>query len=857
MSVLEPSLPRGAQRLRGKQRLARHRRQEDPEFRQLTVEPFDPGEIARIDLELVQVHDRVQGEPGIRRFASAAGHPNEIRARCGRVVLDADRKVVQHAQRAGGDIVELGPLGVLERESCQVSGRGHVAVVQGDERRLVKDASPDGIVRNGVQAAQRFARRAARKALRSLHAVSDDSVRARIFHQAAFVALNDGDMTSAGDLARFALEHAERAELYDVAARALSVLHNLSVGVQDDPAAARAYLVRMTGCARKATNPGLTLYAIMNLYELEVDAGNLAGIERLDGELAELRIFLTPMASESLLPAQRLRGKQRLARHRRQEDPEFRQLTVEPFDPGEIARIDLELVQVHDRVQGEPGIRRFASAAGHPNEIRARCGRVVLDADRKVVQHAQRAGGDIVELGPLGVLERESCQVSGRGHVAVVQGDERRLVKDASPDGIVRNGVQAAQRFARRAARKALRSLHAVSDDSVRARIFHQAAFVALNDGDMTSAGDLARFALEHAERAELYDVAARALSVLHNLSVGVQDDPAAARAYLVRMTGCARKATNPGLTLYAIMNLYELEVDAGNLAGIERLDGELAELRIFLTPMASESLLPAQALRAAWEGRFEHAHSLLSPSAEKQFDEDRRAVRWAEVATCAAAAGMRAESARAIGKCRAALRKTQPSDRATLRAQAFLAIAEILLAHDGRARSAIAGLRAAARRAGPRFAALVEAIRALYARWSGSSDDPFSLPAALERLEGVEFGGIARFIEALSLPTSPQARVSLLSELERSIIRRVAAGETSKEIAAELDRSPQTIDVHVRTICRKFGCSGRRRAVGFAIRSGLIDERRQPGGRSGGPPLARPYPVAGSARTRVISYAP
>src|SRR5665213_1162913 len=71
------------------------------------------------------------------------------------------------------------------------------------------------------------ARRAARKALRSLHAVSDDSVRARIFHQAAFVALNDGDMTSAGDLARFALEHAERAELYDVAARALSVLHNL------------------------------------------------------------------------------------------------------------------------------------------------------------------------------------------------------------------------------------------------------------------------------------------------------------------------------------------------------------------------------------------------------------------------------------------------------------------------------------------------------------------------------------------------------------------------------------------------------------------------------------------------------
>lgn len=410
---------------------------------------------------------------------------------------------------------------------------------------------------------------------------------------------------------------------------------------------------------------------------------------------------------------------------------------------------------------------------------------------------------------------------------------------------------------ARRMARKALQRIHVVEGDSARARVFHQAAYVALNDGDMPSANDLANLALEHAERAELYDVAARALSVLHNLSAGVEDDPAAARAYLVRMADCARRATNPVLTLYSLMNLYELDVDAGNLAGIESLDAELAELRIFLTPMASESLLPAQALRAAWEGRFEHAHSLLAPSAEKQFDEDRRAVRWAEVAAYAAAAGMRAESARAIGKCRAALRRTRPTDRSALRAQAFLAIAEILLAHDGRARSAIAGLRTAARRAGPRLGALVEAVRALYARWSGGSDEPFALPDALDKLQFVEFGGIARFIEALSLPTSPQARVALLSDLEKAILQRVATGETSKEIGADLGRSSQTIDVHVRTICRKLGCSGRRRAVGFAVNSGLIDERRRLARHPGGDPLTPDYPIAGSARIAAISYAP
>ena len=60
-------------------------------------------------------------------------------------------------------------------------------------------------------------------------------------------------------------------------------------------------------------------------------------------------------------------------------------------------------------------------------------------------------------------------------------------------------------------------------------------------------------------------------------------------------------------------------------------------------------------------------------------------------------------------------------------------------------------------------------------------------------------------------------------------MLRLVAAGATSKEIAAELDRSPQTVDVHLRTICRKLNCSGRRQAVAFAIREGLIQERRSP----------------------------
>jgi len=382
---------------------------------------------------------------------------------------------------------------------------------------------------------------------------------------------------------------------------------------------------------------------------------------------------------------------------------------------------------------------------------------------------------------------------------------------------------------ARRATRVALGRIGAVADATRRSRVLHQAAYVALYDHDHVSAKDLAERAVAEAEAAFAYDIAARALSVLYVLAIDVEDDASASREHLRRLDENARRAGNAQLRMFSILNAYELEMLAGNIAAIERLDADLREVQVSLTPMASEALLPAQALRASWDARFEHAYQLLAPSAEKQFDDDRRAQRWAEAAVYAAAAGMRAESVAAMKASREALRKVDPGDRWALRTSAYLAIGEILLAHDGRARSAVADLRRSARRAGPRFAAMVDAIRGLHARWvTGWHADP-PLGDAIERLEAVDLGGFARFLGALPLPTTDRARVGLLSEIEKDVLRLVAAGATSKEIAAELDRSPQTVDVHLRTICRKLNCSGRRQAVAFAIREGLIKERRTP----------------------------
>jgi LuxR family transcriptional regulator, maltose regulon positive regulatory protein len=381
---------------------------------------------------------------------------------------------------------------------------------------------------------------------------------------------------------------------------------------------------------------------------------------------------------------------------------------------------------------------------------------------------------------------------------------------------------------ARTAAERALTRLGRVRDEGLRSRILHQTAYVALSAGDYVSARDLATRALAAAEAAYEYDVAARACSVLFNVAYLADDDVPAGRRALAKLDEAGRKAGSPALRVYATINAYALEVDAGDVTAIERLDEELRRLQIFLTQITSESLLPAQALRAAWDGGFEHAYELLAPSADKLFDDDRNAYRWAEIAVYAAAAGKRSESAHAIRRSREIMRRTDPADRLALRGRAYLAIAEILLAHDGRARSAIADLRGQARKAGPRFGALVDAVRALYARWTtGWHGDP-SLADAFEGLERHDLGGVGRFLGALPLPLTDRARIGLLSDTEKAVLGMIAGGATSKEIAADLGRSSQTIDVHVRSICKKLGCSGRRQAVAFALREGLIDERRR-----------------------------
>jgi len=91
---------------------------------------------------------------------------------------------------------------------------------------------------------------------------------------------------------------------------------------------------------------------------------------------------------------------------------------------------------------------------------------------------------------------------------------------------------------------------------------------------------------------------------------------------------------------------------------------------------------------------------------------------------------------------------------------------------------------------------------------------------------------GLAALLDPEPGPPAPggadQASASLtsLSERERLVLRLVAQGLTSREIAAELHVSRSTVDTYRLRISEKIGVKGRAALVRYAFDTGLVRER-------------------------------
>ena len=61
-----------------------------------------------------------------------------------------------------------------------------------------------------------------------------------------------------------------------------------------------------------------------------------------------------------------------------------------------------------------------------------------------------------------------------------------------------------------------------------------------------------------------------------------------------------------------------------------------------------------------------------------------------------------------------------------------------------------------------------------------------------------------------------------ILEEVE--VLRRVAAGNANKEVAAQLSIAEETVKAHISSVLSKLAAKGRTHAVTIGIKRGIID---------------------------------
>lgn len=75
-----------------------------------------------------------------------------------------------------------------------------------------------------------------------------------------------------------------------------------------------------------------------------------------------------------------------------------------------------------------------------------------------------------------------------------------------------------------------------------------------------------------------------------------------------------------------------------------------------------------------------------------------------------------------------------------------------------------------------------------------------------------------------MSSPTHPAIKDDLLTPAERSILKEIALGKTTKEIAIERNLSFHTVNSHRKNIFRKLNVNNAHEATKYAMKAGIVD---------------------------------
>lgn len=370
---------------------------------------------------------------------------------------------------------------------------------------------------------------------------------------------------------------------------------------------------------------------------------------------------------------------------------------------------------------------------------------------------------------------------------------------------------------------RAMALVNAETDERERARLLQQASYVE-QFHDRIAAKRYAEQSIELSVRSGLFDLAARAYSVLFTVTYDENDDPIFSLTILDKLRECAIKGASNQARLFGVIASYGIEAERGDEEAMDRLERELDDrFGGAISRARGDALLPARALRLAWNNDAYGAFAILRDTDLTYGDAERRALRASEIAVYGVAAGQVAPAEEAIVRARTALESRTETSHRTARALTLLALAELQRGHLSAVQNHLTEAERTVPQSMRRLRALIHAVRQLYRRSLGQIDDA-ALIGPLERLDGENFGGYRRLLGILRFHRENEASgYAALTPAEREILEGLVTGASTKDIAAKTGRSPHTIDTHIRSICRKLDCSGRREAVALATREGWV----------------------------------
>ncbi|HEY9179741.1 MAG TPA: LuxR C-terminal-related transcriptional regulator, partial [Candidatus Baltobacteraceae bacterium] len=378
---------------------------------------------------------------------------------------------------------------------------------------------------------------------------------------------------------------------------------------------------------------------------------------------------------------------------------------------------------------------------------------------------------------------------------------------------------------ARSAMQRAESFLAELDSDEICARLQHRLGIAAMALGlqrDVVEGYYSRAHAL--AVNCSLFFTGADALGGLASAALFYEDDVTKYVWYAQQTLSLSLKAGDRFSMQTAFLHLMQAERLRGNADRLQTLEQQLAGVSTSDSARLGY-IVRSRAMTAAWSGQFAEAYRQLSTLNDRGFYLFENLFEDAVKAMCAVCSGRRDVALDIVSHIQERLDQER---FAYLYAQRMGEITRLLCAAvealAGRITNATRILQRRDTVGGPSVDGTREVVTAL----CRAVKNPMlrgDIDEAIARLRLTGYGGVARLLErAAEQCFEEQAATDIaLTPAEIDVVRSLAEGKSPKDIAMETGRSVYTVQVHIKNLIKKLGCSGRNEALNVARKRGLL----------------------------------